>query len=128
MKTLKIVYWISTGLFSLLMLFSAFGYLSQSEQMVEGMKHFGYPLFILNILGTAKLLGALALLTPKFAKLKEWAYAGFTFNLIGAIWTHLAVGDSAGAAFVFVPFALFAASYITFTRLQKNQETAIVVS
>lgn len=124
---MKIVYWITTGLFSALMLFSAFMYLSHGKEVVEGMAKSGFPPFMLHILGTAKLLGAIALVVPKFPKLKEWAYAGFTFNLIGAIWTHAALGDNGGAAFIVLPFAFLITSYITFTKLQKNSETAITV-
>ncbi len=125
MKVVKIVYWASTGLFGALMLFSAYLYLSHGEQLVAGMKFFGYPLFLLNILGLAKLLGAIALLVPKFPKLKEWAYAGFAFNLIGAVWSHLAVGDTAGAGNVALPGILFLVSYITYTKLQSKAETRI---
>ena len=50
----------------------------------------GYPAYFLVILGTWKLLGALALLIPRFPRLKEWAYAGVAFNLTGAIASNLA--------------------------------------
>jgi uncharacterized membrane protein YphA (DoxX/SURF4 family) len=121
---MKIAYWIATGLFGALMLMSAYMYLSGAEQVTDGLAKLGYPVFLLQILGVAKLLGAIALLTPKFPKLKEWAYAGFAFNLIGAIWTHVAVGDG-NAVNVLIPFALYLASYTTYTLLQKNMETAI---
>ncbi|MCP3958380.1 MAG: DoxX family protein [bacterium] len=44
-------------------------------------------------LGIAKLLGVVAVLAPDFPKLKEWAYAGFTFLLVGAAYSHAAAGD-----------------------------------
>lgn len=120
---MKIVYWIATGLFSAMMLFSAYMYLSGAKEVVEGMAKIGYPAYFIHILGTAKLLGAIALLTPKFPKLKEWAYAGFAFNLIGALWTHIVIGE--GALGMALPIALYLASYIPYTLLQKNAETAI---
>jgi hypothetical protein len=58
------------------------------------MKHLGYPIYFLTILGIWKLLGVVALLSPKFPLLKEWAYAGFFFTLSGAAISHIAMGDS----------------------------------
>jgi len=45
----------------------------------------GYPLYFLIILGIWKLLGAIALVIPRFPRLKEWAYAGVFFDLTGAV-------------------------------------------
>jgi hypothetical protein len=57
----------------------------------QGLALLAYPPYMLAVLGTAKILGAIALVVPKFPRLKEWAYAGFVFDLIGAIWSHLAM-------------------------------------
>lgn len=56
--------------------------------------HLGYPLYVLTIIGVWKLLGAGAILIPRFPRLKEWAYAGMFFNYTGAVASSLAVGDS----------------------------------
>lgn len=114
MKINKIIYWISTGFFALSMLFSSYLYLTHSPQLVDGFKLMGYPLLMLSILGMAKLLGAIALLQPKFNTLKEWAYAGFTINLIGAAWTHIAMGHPFISPILFL--ALLAVSYWFFRR------------
>lgn len=58
-------------------------------------KHLGYPSYFMTILGIWYVLAGLALLAPRFARLKEWAYAGLLFNYTGAAASHLAVGDSA---------------------------------
>jgi uncharacterized membrane protein YphA (DoxX/SURF4 family) len=92
MKTNKIVYWICTGLVAAFMLMSGFMYLSKTPQVVEGFKTLGYPDFFRVILGVAKITGAVALVVPGFNTIKEWAYAGFTFVFIGAIWTHISTG------------------------------------
>ena len=63
------------------------------DQMKEVMDTLGYPAYLMTILGVAKLLGAVAILVPRFARLKEWAYAGFTFDLLGASISHAAVGE-----------------------------------
>ncbi|RYY97392.1 MAG: hypothetical protein EOO11_11020 [Chitinophagaceae bacterium] len=43
--------------------------------------------------------------------LREWAYAGFTINLLGAAWSHAAVGDPVAAPLVLL--LLLAGSYLT---------------
>lgn len=77
------------------------------------MEHLGYPGYFARILGAWKLLGVIALLAPGLGRVKEWAYAGFVFNLTGATLSHLAVGDSILEAIP--PLALLglaAASYV----------------
>ena len=54
--------------------------------------HLGYPSYFLVLLGTWKVLGAVALLVPRRALLKEWAYAGAFFTYTGAIVSHLTTG------------------------------------
>jgi uncharacterized membrane protein YphA (DoxX/SURF4 family) len=60
------------------------------------MEHLGYPTYFLFIIGVWKIPCAIALLAPRFPRLKEWAYAGATFNYTGAVTSHLSVGDGAG--------------------------------
>jgi hypothetical protein len=58
--------------------------------------HLGYPSYFLVLLGTWKVLGAVALLVPRRALLKEWAYAGAFFTYTGAIVSHLTTGYDVG--------------------------------
>jgi hypothetical protein len=58
--------------------------------------HLGYPSYFLVLLGTWKVLGAIALLVPGRALLKEWAYAGAFFTYTGAIVSHLTTGYDLG--------------------------------
>jgi DoxX-like family len=99
-------YWGVTVLFAGLMLLSAAMYLSGAAQIRDTLAHLGYPGYLLTILGTAKLLGALALLQTRATVLSEWAYAGFTIDLIGATASHLFAGDPAGVAAVPALFLL----------------------
>jgi uncharacterized membrane protein YphA (DoxX/SURF4 family) len=69
-------------------------------QLVESFGKLGYPVYLLIILGVWKLLGTLAIVAPGFPRLKEWAYAGFFFNLSGAFVSHLAAGDGLGEAII----------------------------
>jgi hypothetical protein len=59
----------------------------------------GYPLYFFIILGFWKVLGAIAILVPRFPRLKEWAYAGIFFDLTGAAASCIAVGAYGAYAF-----------------------------
>lgn len=106
MKPRVIGYWIVTALVALAFLAGGAADLSRSPQVVEGMKHLGYPSYFALILGTWKVLGALAVLAPRFPRLKEWAYAGMIFDLTGATASHAASGD--GLVKITVPLVLAA--------------------
>src|SRR5664279_2891848 len=93
----KIAYWASTGLVAAMSLFAAFAYLSGGQQAVEGFAHVGYPQQLRILLGIAKFLGAITLVVPGLPKLKEWAYAGFTFAWIAAMIAHYLAKDGAEA-------------------------------
>jgi uncharacterized membrane protein YphA (DoxX/SURF4 family) len=97
----KIIYWISTiwlasGMLSTgtLQLFKVKAEGAVAPPGVYGITHLGYPVYFLTILGVWKILGVVALLIPKFPLLKEWAYAGFFFAMSGAVFSHIASGDS----------------------------------
>lgn len=109
----KIAYWVTTGLLAALSLFAAFSYLSGSPQAVEGFNHVGYPQQLRIILGIAKFLGAVALLVPGIPKIKEWAYAGFTFAWISAVVAHYLAKDGPRAYTPFVLLVFLAISYFT---------------
>src|SRR2546423_3488799 len=110
----KVIYWASTGVLAALSAFAAFAYLSGSPQAVEGFAHVGYPQQLRVILGIAKLLGVIALVIPGFPRLKEWAYAGFTFAWISAHVAHHRAGDPAFEQFMPVLLLiLLAVSYVT---------------
>lgn len=93
MDRTTIGYWISTLLFCLVLGFSGFAHFTHLDDMVESMAGLGYPVHMMTIIGFAKSVGVIALLIPGQALLKEWAYAGFTFNLMGAVASHLFVAD-----------------------------------
>ena len=105
-KTATWIYWTVTLLFVATMISAGFTSLAGASFIVEGVTHLGYPVYLLNILGTGKLLGGIAILQGRFQTLKEWAYAGYTFNLIGASASHAFYGDP--VAKVFVPLIILA--------------------
>ena len=100
MNSRLIVYWLATGLFCLAMTAGGAMNLMRAEMQKEGLAALGYPEYLMTILGVAKLLGVVALLLPGLPLLKEWAYAGFTFDLLGAAASHAFVGDAMGETVV----------------------------
>ena len=84
----KLIYWIPTALFAFAMGASAVFDLMHPPELIEGIKKLGYPEYLATILGGWKLLGTVAILVPRMPRLKEWAYAGFFFDLTGAALSH----------------------------------------
>src|SRR3979490_3638030 len=109
----KIIYWVTTGLVAAFGFISAFTYLSGNPQAVQGFAHVGYPQQPRIILGIAKPLGAIALLVPGFPKIKEWAYAGFTFAWISAFIAHHLAKDGPKAFMPLILLLLLVLSYVT---------------
>jgi len=109
----KITYWVSTSLLAVLSSFAAFTYLSGSPQTIQAFAHVGYPQQLRIILGIAKPLGAIALIVPGMVKLKEWAYAGFTFAWISAFIAHYLAKDGPIAFVPLILLLLLAISYVT---------------
>jgi hypothetical protein len=92
----KIIYWTSTIWLALGMLSTGAVQLFKGKTGaggVDSITQLGYPVYFLTILGVWKILGAVAVLIPKFPVLKEWAYAGFFFAMSGAIFSHIAYGN-----------------------------------
>lgn len=91
-KTHKIIYWIATVWLALGMVSTGLVQLVRMKEEVDNITRLGYPVYLLTILGTWKLLGTVAVLLPKFPLLKEWAYAGFFFAMSGAAFSRIAAG------------------------------------
>jgi len=122
MKKNKIIYWIATVIIAL---FEGVmpALTSQTELAKEGIKHLGYPEYFGVALVTFKILGVLVLIIPKTPKrLKEWAYAGFTFNFLFATISHLAVdGLNIQSFFPLVILAILMVSYSYFYKLNSKK-------
>ena len=104
MNTRNAAYWGTTGLVALVFAGGGLFDLSGAPPVLEAMQHLGYPAYFAAILGTWKVLGAVAIAAPGTPRLKEWAYAGMLFDLSGAAVSHAASGDA--AAQVAVPLVL----------------------
>ncbi|MDQ3290263.1 MAG: DoxX family protein [Bacteroidota bacterium] len=123
MKKTKIIYWVFTGLLvAMLGVGSIFDAISDPEA-IDYVTRLGYPGYLVPFLGVAKLLGILAILIPGYPRVKEWAYAGLIFDLVGAMYSHISSGDATGTwMLLFIPIFLVAGSYIYYHKLQKSPE------
>lgn len=120
MKKDKIIFWSAT---TLIALFEGLlpALTSQTEMAKEGIRHLGYPEYFGNALVIFKVLGVLALIIPQIPnRLKEWAYAGFTFDFIFAAISHGAVdGINGDTFFPFIVLAVLMVSYVYHHKLQQ---------
>ena len=108
----RYAFWITTLLGPASFVIGGYLHLVRDPQVMATLAHLGYPPYFATILGVWKLLGAIAIVVPGLPRLKEWAYAGFFFDLTGAAATRAFVGDSAvdiAAPLLFL--ALVAASW-----------------
>jgi hypothetical protein len=114
MKTTKILYWVFNVLFAFVMFGSAIPDVMSSPDAVKGIHGMlGYPLYFVPFIGVAKMLGAIVILIPRFPLLKEWAYAGLTFDVIAATYSLYSIPNPEGPWYFMFPFlALAAAAYI----------------
>ena len=92
------LYWFTLVPFALMMTLSGVMDIAHPPELAAGMQHLGYPLYFVTILGVWKLLGVSAVSVRGLPRLKEWAYAGFAFDLSGAFVSHLASGDGLAKA------------------------------
>lgn len=117
-RTLKVWYWIATLLFAAGMLFSGISELMQTQSANEVIQKLGYPLYLNTILGVAKILGVIAIAQTKWKTIKEWAYAGFTFDFLGASFSFALNGDSIASVLSPLPFLIVLfISYVLWKRV-----------
>lgn len=123
-KGLMIGFWIATVLFCLQMSFTVYAQL-QLPQVADAFTHLGFPDYFRVQLSWAKFAGVVLLLAPVPARMKEWAYAGFAFDLGSALVAHLAVGDGPEAwSWAAMTAVLWSLSYVFWRQLQSNPTVA----
>lgn len=126
-KGLLVAFWIATALFCIEMLFTAYYEVGVLPQAAQAFTRLGFPADFFRIeLSWAKVAGVLVVLLPMAStRLKEWAYAGFAFNLISALVAHFSIRDRSAA---FVPSTLtsvlWACSYVLWRRLETASGAA----
>jgi hypothetical protein len=111
-KAIKTTYWILAVVFALFMLMDGGAGIAKEKTGQEVMNHLHYPIYIMVITGAFKMLGAIAILQNKYKTIKEWAFAGFTINFIGAFASRAFVGDAIGL--LMLPFVMLAVMFIVY--------------
>lgn len=115
------IFWISTGL---IFLFQGVmpALTGHTEMAREGIRHLGYPDYFLSLLNIFKILGAIVLIFPQVPpRLKEWAYAGFTFDFIfAALSIYFVEGFSAAVFFPIITLGVLMISYFSYHKLLKT--------
>lgn len=124
MKKINILYWSFTGIFAAFMFFSGITNLMVNIDSIALITtQLGYPQYIIPFLGAAKVLGVIAILIPGFPRLKEWAYAGMFFDLLGATYSAVAVGGfEPGVLGMLVFFGFLFASYVFYHKRREMME------
>jgi hypothetical protein len=110
----KIAFWIFTALFSAFMIWSSYGGIKPETQTLQFLHdQLGYPVYFIQFISIAKILGSIAILLPWLKTAKEWAYAGLFFDLIGAMYSINSVAGKleAGSLFILLPITIGALSY-----------------
>ncbi len=128
MRRINIIYWILTGLFAFVMFGSGVPDLLSVPVAVQGFKEIGMPAYLLPFLEAAKILGSIAILVPGYPRLKEWAYAGLVFDLLGATYCVASSGKPAAnwaPMLVFLALGFASCSYYHIRAKAKLQAGAV---
>jgi hypothetical protein len=94
-KGQAITYWVTTAIVVFVLIGGGIGDLIRPAQLVEGMRHLGYPDYVMTLLGIWKVCGGGVIVAPRLPRLKEWAYAGAFIDFSSAVASHIASGDGA---------------------------------
>lgn len=119
MKKTTVCYWVFTVLFVALMLFTAIPDIFITDDVRKVMAELGYPPYFTPFIGVAKVLGCIAILIPGLKRVKEWAYAGLFFDLVGAEYSQIMTYGFIPQMVIFmvVAFTLGILSYIFYRKL-----------
>lgn len=118
----KIIYWIATIWLALGMTSSGIIQAFQIKLETDTIAELGYPGYFLILIGIWKMLGAIAILIPKFPLLKEWAYAGFFFVASGAAISHIVYGHGVGE--IIPALLLLTLTFVSWYFRPANRKTA----
>ena len=88
----RVAYWLCTAMVVFFVGSGGLAYALQVHDVVQGVVALGFPVHFVVLLGVWKVLGSIAILVPGFRLIKEWAYAGIMFELIGAASASFATG------------------------------------
>jgi hypothetical protein len=117
-KAKTIGYWVATGILVFCMTGGIFELLGV-KTTIDGITRLGYPSYVIPALGLGKVLAILVILWPRLPRLKEWAYAGIFFNMMGATVSHVARND--GAAIIVVTVTIAAITLVSWALRPHNR-------
>lgn len=117
MKKNKIIYWVATGVLSIMMLMSSGMYVFNNAEIQKLFIEFGFPIYIIYPLALLKVSGVLVITLSKWKTVKEWAYAGLFFNFLLAISAHISIGDG-GQSGAIIALVLLIVSYVLGKKIQ----------
>ncbi len=119
-RGIVVLYWTFTLLLVAHFSLTAITLILRIPMITALVRHLGYPEYFPLLLGVAKLLGIAAILQPWSATLKEWGYAGMTFDVTAALFSHASVHDPAkDIAGPIVIMVLIAISYFGYSKVKK---------
>ncbi|MBC9935006.1 DoxX family protein [Chitinophaga qingshengii] len=124
MKKTIVLYWIFTGLLVVGLIMSGIPNALSTSDSKAIFQQLGYPMYLLPFLGIAKLLGAIAIVTPGHPRLKEWAYAGVFFDFTGATYSLIAIGQIATVWPMLIFYGILAGSYVYHQKRLKESGDA----
>lgn len=124
MTARRIAYAVTTLIAVLAFAGSGIANLLHLTHIAEDMGHLGYPSYFMTILGTWKVLGAIAISAPGLPRAKEWAYAGMIFDLTGAAASRAAASD--GAMMVVVPLVIGVVVAVSWATRPASRRLAVV--
>ena len=118
----RIVYLYQALVILLAFFFALSGYWEISKNKLTYPKtlSMGYPPYFILSLGIAKILGAIVLLIPNQKLLKEWAFAGFTFDVIFAFISSLYINSYADWLKAVIAFCLVLLTYSLFRIINQQ--------
>jgi uncharacterized membrane protein YphA (DoxX/SURF4 family) len=120
MKFKSVGYWVSTALIAAAFVLGGAIDTAAQPSALAFLAHLGYPAYFATLIGVWKVLGGLAVLAPRFPRLKEWAYAGIFFDLTGAAVSHASSGD--GAAKIMVPLVLVGIGFASWSLRPQSRK------
>ena len=121
-RAAKTLYWAATGFSILALAATGAADVARAPAIVASLAHLGYPPYVATLLGVWQILAAVVIGIPGAPRLKEWAYAGTSFALTGAAFSHVASGDRVGHAAL--PLLVLAAAMTSRTLLTTRSASA----
>jgi uncharacterized membrane protein YphA (DoxX/SURF4 family) len=129
MKAKTIAYWASTIIVAVTIGSGGGAQVAHLQQNVDGfVRVLGYPLYFVTVLGVWKVLGAIAILVPRFPRLKEWAYAGIFFDLTGAAASWAAVGGSGEAFHILAPLIIAGIAVASWALRPESRKIGVLLT